>query len=370
MDALQKRSTGEIKTIPIQRIREMRILGEPQFPLADYAWAKESDPSGQESDEEPYERWTIVDDEPMSPIALEDRPRCAVCGSQEHEGSSCPQRHPSGGIAGPSSSSSGADSQEKQIQEILSQERRAREECWPESTEEETLSGEEPERDPKRLRLHDAHCAPFHDQIHDTRMRIVLEFCCSNDSLMGAEQYNTPECRVIRLTEQVDMTSEAGLQFALNHIDKMKYVFLWTSLPCTAGSPWQRVNAIRNPNHEAHIEEMLEQHHLLFQNWLIVARAVQAARGDIGFEWPRDCALWDYNHVQEALAEFGMCKVNFHGCALGLTARNGLPIKKPWSVSTTSPQVFEALERYQCPGPAHHPEHAPCAGQDTKLTEN
>ena len=106
MDALQKRSTGEIKTIPIQRIREMRILGEPQFPLADYAWAKESDPSGQESDEEPYERWTIVDDEPMSPIALEDRPRCAVCGSQEHEGSSCPQRHPSGGIAGPSSSSS------------------------------------------------------------------------------------------------------------------------------------------------------------------------------------------------------------------------------------------------------------------------
>ena len=41
------------------------------------------------------------------------------------------------------------------------------------------------------------------------------------------------------------------------------------------------------------MEEMLEQHHLLFRNWLIVARAVQAARGDIGFAESYMDGQWD-----------------------------------------------------------------------------
>ena len=56
------------------------------------------------------------------------------------------------------------------------------------------------------------------------------------------------------------------------------------------------------------------------------------------------------------------------GSMLGIvTRRSKTPIKKPWTIATNYPEIIEEFSKYKCNG-LH--EHAPCAGEDTKLTEN
>ena len=52
-----------------------------------------------------------------------------------------------------------------------------------------------------------------------------------------------------------------------------------------------------------------------------------------------------------------------------MTAENGIPIKKPSTVATSSKKLADRLEKYQCAGPGVHLMHHPCAGKETKRTE-
>ena len=51
---------------------------------------------------------------------------------------------------------------------------------------------------------------------------------------------------------------------------------------------------------------------------------------------------------------------------LGTCSRDGIPIKKPWTVATTIPELGTGLMKYHCDG-SH--EHAEGRGVDLKLTE-
>jgi len=54
---------------------------------------------------------------------------------------------------------------------------------------------------------------------------------------------NDPECLVVRLTQDIDMTTPSGLQYGLNIVREFDGpIALWASIPCTGGSPWQYVN--------------------------------------------------------------------------------------------------------------------------------
>ena len=54
---------------------------------------------------------------------------------------------------------------------------------------------------------------------------------------------------------------------------------------------------------------------------------------------------------------------------VGLVDEHGTPIKKPWTVATTSPSLAFRLDPLSCPGPEEHPHHRQCAGKITKMTE-
>ena len=59
------------------------------------------------------------------------------------------------------------------------------------------------------------------------------------------------ECLVVRLTQDIDMTTPRGLQRALNVIREFDGpVALWASIPCTGGSPWQYVNECQYYRHQ------------------------------------------------------------------------------------------------------------------------
>ena len=72
--------------------------------------------------------------------------------------------------------------------------------------------------------------------------RRIIEFCTSKDSHLGNSRYEKDGCEVIRLTLQHDMTTDAGLEYAISKIVEAKDagipVQLWVSMPCTAGCPY------------------------------------------------------------------------------------------------------------------------------------
>ena len=101
--------------------------------------------------------------------------------------------------------------------------------------------------------------------------------------------------------------------------------------------------------------------------------AVQAGkhRTKIAFEWPTGCELWKLEQVRRFMSTYQLAKTNIHGCAVGLKSKvDGKPIYKPWTIATNSATINTFFQDCRCPGKANHPEHRPCAGVDTKSTEN
>ena len=201
--------------------------------------------------------------------------------------------------------------------------------------------------------------------------RKLVEYCCSEASRLGHERYVLTGCAVVRLTIKDDMSTKAGLQKALKEVEETPegtYIHLWGSLPCTGGSPWQRINR-KHANARRLIEEHKALNRKLMDNFIVVGRAVLEKGGDVSFEWPSSCSLWDEEQTMSMVEEFSLNKFHIHGCAVDLKDEHGVPIKKPWTIATSSPSLAKRLSGLKCPGRDEHPTHRPCAGKLTKSTE-
>ena len=149
--------------------------------------------------------------------------------------------------------------------------------------------------------------------------RRLVEFCCSEDSVLGQPRFVRAGCRVFSFTIVDDFTTEAGLQAALRAVTNAapgEYIHLWASLPCMAGSPWQHLNK-KYPNAFKKIEKNMDIFIKLIENSEKVAKEVVEQGGDVSFEWPTGCALWKHELTQDLVNGLSMNKVNLHGCALG-----------------------------------------------------
>ena len=71
-------------------------------------------------------------------------------------------------------------------------------------------------------------------------LRKVVEFCCSDLSLISAEA-ERKGISITRLTIDDDVATRSGLGKALKACSQ-KGVLLWAAMPCTGGSPWQHIN--------------------------------------------------------------------------------------------------------------------------------
>ena len=207
--------------------------------------------------------------------------------------------------------------------------------------------------------------------IPDVVPRVILEFCCGGESRLGQEQYQRDGCVVFRLTEQHDMSSQKGLQYAIGIARRHPGCFLWASLPCTGGCGYWEINKKYETawaKRELHIELYIK----LRDNWVALAEVVMQVGGELGWEWPTGCSLWGDKVLVAAELRWQMLRVNFNGCMVGLVSIRkkyvGQPIAKPWTISTTSPELYHALRPLVCPGKTLHPFHAPCAGGDTEVT--
>ena len=83
--------------------------------------------------------------------------------------------------------------------------------------------------------------------------RSIVEFCTNEDSRMGEEQYGSDGCKITRLTIKDDVTTPEGRDKAMKAVGG-KNTFLWVSIPCTGGSPWQNLNR-KKPRGEERVQK-------------------------------------------------------------------------------------------------------------------
>ena len=127
---------------------------------------------------------------------------------------------------------------------------------------------------------------------------------------------------------------------------------LWASIPCTSGSPWQRVNRSKGGARfaRAHTQQVRE----LFAEFTRSSRDRACRGGTVTFEWPKGCESWSRHDVKsffDAHPEFQL--VEFDGCAVGVRSTKGRPIKKTWRLMTTSQRIVDAFSQHKCTHSPH-----------------
>ena len=135
--------------------------------------------------------------------------------------------------------------------------------------------------------------------------RRLIEFCCSADSVLGDSKYVLTGCEIWRLTIEHGFTTTEDFNYAMGQVNAMEqvkmttpgqHIHMWASLPCTAGSPWQRTNQ-RHAGARDKIAANMVIFEKLIENFKILAREAFAHNGDISFEWPMGGSLWSHGAV-------------------------------------------------------------------------
>ena len=125
--------------------------------------------------------------------------------------------------------------------------------------------------------------------------RLLVEFSCSSTSKLGEKRKPSTNCKVIRVTENEDGTSESCRKWLAQEIAKFKQqhprgmVFFYSSLPCTGGSPWTNVNKDL-PNGNERIAEQQRLFRQLFKGFKRCIADAEEHQPSITFELSKNCS--------------------------------------------------------------------------------
>jgi hypothetical protein len=74
--------------------------------------------------------------------------------------------------------------------------------------------------------------------------RVIIEWCCGRDSMLGKTSKRSGGCKVVRLTIDDDLRALEGLRKAIRVVQNCPrgWTLLWISMPCAGGSLWQTLN--------------------------------------------------------------------------------------------------------------------------------
>ena len=196
-----------------------------------------------------------------------------------------------------------------------------------------------------------------------------------------------------RLTEQDDMTTLHGrtiIEKILTHpAAKAGRIVLWSAIPCTGGSAWNRRNWLKGTwSTRTRIENHWRVFHDRWKTFEWAAEKIENYNGAVVIEWPSGCVYWKNQAVNDFILGKEMFTSIFDGCKYNLltsdkrsidnpnvTDKDGhfVLIKKTWKIafSKNAFQFGKYLDKRCGNGPlleSPH-SHAECSGKETKLTE-
>ena len=195
--------------------------------------------------------------------------------------------------------------------------------------------------------------------------RLLVEVCCHEESKLSEPRQASEGCHILQFTERsdlLDMNVRREIARQVNEFDGE--VLVWVSIPCTGGTSWSYVN-LKHPAAAAKVRRHVKLFHAL---WNAFLRFISSLKGPtyIAIEWPRNCRYWKLKKVAQFMNTRNLVPYNFHGCMVGMMNKDGIPIKKPWTVATDLMSLGCELSKFQCD---HSHEHVQGRGKDLKATE-
>ena len=201
--------------------------------------------------------------------------------------------------------------------------------------------------------------------------RMLVEYCCSEDSKLGQLRRSSKGCYVLRVTEADDARTEECRDMIVKRVKDFRKrvpdgkILFYVSLPCTGGCPWNHINK-DNPGGKQKIKLHQKKFWSLFKRMRETISSLEKEEVRVAMELPSRCSYWKSKDVETFCNKHDLTHHKFDGCAMGLTNRDGLPMLKTWNIATNIDE-FEVLENYKCDG--EH-EHAQSRGDDLKRAES
>ena len=201
--------------------------------------------------------------------------------------------------------------------------------------------------------------------------RMLIEFCCSNDSKLCTPREASKGCRLIRVTEKEYGSTPGCRKWLAQEVQSLREnnpqgeVLLYASLPCVGGSPWGYINGLTDSGAER-IEQQQKDFTKLFKSLQKLIHEIDGPHFSIAFERSKNCKYWKLPMVQSFLKKQDLKLYPFHGCQFGVTDLEGNPMQKGWIVATNMEEM-SSLSEYVCDG-SH--THGQSQGTALKLAEN
>ena len=183
--------------------------------------------------------------------------------------------------------------------------------------------------------------------------------------MLGQNTSHSKGCRIIRITEEIGAATIEGAYLAAKGCSSNN-AMIFAAIPCTGGSPFQHLNK-HKPDGMRKIREHIKEMLPLLRIFESLCHIAKDSNCKICMEWPTGCTYWSRDDVKSVIKRFDLIKVNFHGCALGLTGIEGGPLFKPWTFATDCPEIINIFQHVRC---SRTHEHESVAGRNTKSTEN
>ena len=152
---------------------------------------------------------------------------------------------------------------------------------------------------------------------------LLVEFCTDPQS-----SFVTTGCDysvfVLPVTLEVDGTSPETVERLMSAMDVARSwgmkVVLWSSTPCTGGSPWQRKHLHHNPRHQEHLQALFTVHRKLWKSWLKLNTHPQVSVWVM--EWPQRCSYWGWQSTKSFLRSRSHHEGLVHGCMAGMVGQD------------------------------------------------
>eukprot|EP00971_Amphidinium_carterae_P340061 6478223-Amphidinium_carterae.1 len=169
----------------------------------------------------------------------------------------------------------------------------------------------------------------------------------------------------LRITEDDDGLSMGTLEnikrWSTQKLQHGLAIHAWSSVPCTGGSHWQRINRLRYGADVADEHQRIAES--LFLVWEQIVGHVASLGGTSSMEWPVQCDYWRWPAVKALVTSASYHKHVVKSCRVDLLSKRGQVLSKTSLIATNSASLSYVLQGLdQC----DHQQQASCAGGETK----
>ena len=123
----------------------------------------------------------------------------------------------------------------------------------------------------------------------------------------------------------------------------------FVSLPCTDWSQWQQVNSQQyGEDFRKSLARRRLKSKVMLRNALALGDKALSQGGDFVFEWPRNALGWKLEMLLAFIEKHKLILVDFEGCAVGLTDKDGIPHLKRWRFVTNNVRLANSFKDARC----------------------